>query len=548
MFTNVTFLYFLLLVPLSGFIAWLGDRIGHKTGKRRHTVFGLRPRHTAMVFTVGTGMCISLVSFALMWLFSETFRIVVRDGVRLYATNRALKHSNITLVEGKVVLQREVAAGKSQADRALSYARKAILDEDHAVAQRNVAVQQRDASLAQKQQAVVEVQRAQVSLGEETTALRNARLDLNRTRLDLTSLQGDLHAKSLSLNTAERRVGVSEREVADATQRVHDARRQVRDAEGHVAEVRRVDSALLTEQERQQRNTLADLHTRLEAQTQLINEKTIAQQKKLAELNSAVEKGQEDLLRIQTSTTALREKDITYRVGEEIDRVAIKPGYNIWRIEAILDSFMTTAARKAETRRAQKDKDAERAIVILPKIVTDDINGAKIGVGGTHTATERETLSAAAASIRKSNTDVVILIVATANAVAGEPVAVDLKLYNNPVVFSAAARIGDAKIDGNGSPQEIADKFYSFLHQDVRKTLLHAGIIPTSLGGDTADGVSAMVNLSGEEWLRIMDRIRLAGSNARVVVTAAHDLRAGDPVDLHFDVKGVTNSALRLPW
>ena len=54
MFTNVTLLFFLLLIPLAGFIAWAGDRIGHRTGKKRQSIFGLRPRHTAMVFTIGS--------------------------------------------------------------------------------------------------------------------------------------------------------------------------------------------------------------------------------------------------------------------------------------------------------------------------------------------------------------------------------------------------------------------------------------------------------------------------------------------------------------
>ena len=61
-------LVLLLLVPLSGFIAWAGDRIGHRIGKRRQSFLGLRPRHTATVFTIGAGIGIALVSFGLLLL------------------------------------------------------------------------------------------------------------------------------------------------------------------------------------------------------------------------------------------------------------------------------------------------------------------------------------------------------------------------------------------------------------------------------------------------------------------------------------------------
>jgi uncharacterized protein (DUF3084 family) len=47
MAVNYVLLAFLLLIPLSGFVAWAGDKIGHKIGKRRHSLLGLRPRHTA---------------------------------------------------------------------------------------------------------------------------------------------------------------------------------------------------------------------------------------------------------------------------------------------------------------------------------------------------------------------------------------------------------------------------------------------------------------------------------------------------------------------
>ena len=45
---------------LAGGIAYIGDRVGHQVGRRRLTLFGLRPRHTSTIVAIGTGMFIAL--------------------------------------------------------------------------------------------------------------------------------------------------------------------------------------------------------------------------------------------------------------------------------------------------------------------------------------------------------------------------------------------------------------------------------------------------------------------------------------------------------
>src|SRR5215472_5636757 len=40
------------IVVLAGLIAFVGDRVGHQVGRRRMTLFGLRPRYTSTIFAV----------------------------------------------------------------------------------------------------------------------------------------------------------------------------------------------------------------------------------------------------------------------------------------------------------------------------------------------------------------------------------------------------------------------------------------------------------------------------------------------------------------
>ncbi len=51
----------LLIIVVAGAIAYVGDRVGHQVGRRRLTMFGLRPKYTSTIVAVGTGMLIALV-------------------------------------------------------------------------------------------------------------------------------------------------------------------------------------------------------------------------------------------------------------------------------------------------------------------------------------------------------------------------------------------------------------------------------------------------------------------------------------------------------
>src|ERR1700686_5522774 len=45
---------------IAGVIAYIGDRVGHQVGRKRLTLFGLRPKYTSTVVAVATGMLIAL--------------------------------------------------------------------------------------------------------------------------------------------------------------------------------------------------------------------------------------------------------------------------------------------------------------------------------------------------------------------------------------------------------------------------------------------------------------------------------------------------------
>src|SRR5690606_30025376 len=64
----------LMLVFIGGLIAYLGDKVGMRIGRRRLTLFGLRPKHTSTLVTITTGILIAAASVTVLSIASEDVR------------------------------------------------------------------------------------------------------------------------------------------------------------------------------------------------------------------------------------------------------------------------------------------------------------------------------------------------------------------------------------------------------------------------------------------------------------------------------------------
>ena len=67
----------LVLMVMGGLIAFLGDKIGSKVGKKRLTLFGLRPKYTSIIVTIISGTLISFFTVAVMAVVNENIRVAL---------------------------------------------------------------------------------------------------------------------------------------------------------------------------------------------------------------------------------------------------------------------------------------------------------------------------------------------------------------------------------------------------------------------------------------------------------------------------------------
>ena len=65
------------IAVVAGIVAYLGNYVGRYFGRRKLSIFNLRPRYTATMFTVLTGILIAVVTFGILISISEDVRIAL---------------------------------------------------------------------------------------------------------------------------------------------------------------------------------------------------------------------------------------------------------------------------------------------------------------------------------------------------------------------------------------------------------------------------------------------------------------------------------------
>jgi len=114
------------LLVVSGLIAYVGNVVGRRIGKQRLSLFGLRPRTTAQIITVLTGVLIHVLTVGVILLVFRDVRVALfqlRDTIgKLEARADALRQEIAHLEQGEIAvfsnqeLARDVLDGRRGLD------------------------------------------------------------------------------------------------------------------------------------------------------------------------------------------------------------------------------------------------------------------------------------------------------------------------------------------------------------------------------------------------------------------------------------------------
>ena len=91
----------IIMAIVGGFIAYLADKMGSKIGKKKMSIFGLRPKHTSILLTVTSGTIIAVLTIGVMAVSSQSARTALFGMDKL---QRELKLLNAEKAEATLAL------------------------------------------------------------------------------------------------------------------------------------------------------------------------------------------------------------------------------------------------------------------------------------------------------------------------------------------------------------------------------------------------------------------------------------------------------------
>ncbi|MBQ7478796.1 MAG: DUF3084 domain-containing protein [Selenomonadaceae bacterium] len=181
-------LLIVVLIITGGVVAFIGDRLGTKIGKKRLSIFGLRPRHTSIVITIFTGICITTLTFGVMAAASENVR---------------------TALFGMEELNRNMQKTRQDLDKAFAGLASAQREQEET-----------NAALKQSKDEMQDLREQQKELEAESQRLQEGNRLLEMEKEELTRRNDELAVKNGTLEQSNASLAASNEELASDNQRL----------------------------------------------------------------------------------------------------------------------------------------------------------------------------------------------------------------------------------------------------------------------------------------------------------------------------------------
>ena len=195
--TGITLI--LVLALMGGLIAYLGDKLGSKIGKKRLRLFGLRPHDTSVVMTVVSGMLVAALTITVLTIASKEVRTALFGMKQMRA-----EIASLTATRDKANEELSAQSAKiNELDQKISEATQAA---EQARQQKAAAEAQMKDAQAQMQQAQADLGQLQARYAEASTRLQEAQEQVRQAEAARDQLQQDV--KSLEDTAKKLREGI----------------------------------------------------------------------------------------------------------------------------------------------------------------------------------------------------------------------------------------------------------------------------------------------------------------------------------------------------
>ena len=201
-------LFLIFLLVLAGVIAYAGDVIGRRIGRKHYRLFGLRPRTTALIYAIGSGVLISLVSvLAFAALNSQALRNILEADSLRGEVGQLKGQVNPLRAEVKRS-QNQLKGAQTQLEGAQTQLRGAQTRLEAAVIEvQKLSARQKEVLL---DKAALEREVSTLEAVKNDLAIRTVQLEESTVQLEESNVQLETRAETLEIQLVEFETQVKE--------------------------------------------------------------------------------------------------------------------------------------------------------------------------------------------------------------------------------------------------------------------------------------------------------------------------------------------------
>ncbi len=512
-----TVLVFLSMLVVGGGIAYSGDLLGRKIGKKRIKLFGMRPKHTAIFITSLTGSFVVLLSTLALLAVAPTVREVVLRGE---ATIREYDRQKVAFAKELAVLKSNVAQAQSQTTEA----------NRRLVAARN--------EVGAKQNAIQGLKKHQAQLVSDVAVLQARSQTLGNRNAKLTLANNELEKQSDLYQHQNAGLGKQTIELARQNDRLikqnENMRRQSAETLTKLAQME-ADTVKLEAQKAALTTRNTDLTRQNEVLERVGKDLNDANQKDIERANAqirllandidALVKDRKELLTFLSGAKDafsdylnLRVQRIAFPSGEVVARQTLEISDNREEMKKSLHSLLQDASAMAQLKGARRGDNGLAVRLVNNRYVP----GAQ---------DESAVVDGLLDELCKSKSGCIVMATTVANTTEGEPALVRLSYLPVRPTFKRGDVIATRVVNTNRPLEALVGTVVQFLQEDVRNAAVEAGTIPQL---DKSSGTTQVGIFGAAELVDLTDRLRKMGGEVEITAIAERNLNSIDPLRLKF--------------
>lgn len=518
---------FVALLVATAFIAHWSDNLGKKLGKKRVSVFGLRPRTSATLLTVASSWCIMIFTLGALLLTVTP----LRNALFRYESDRLLAIEQLKAERQKTgdaqrqtqEAQREEQNSRVEAQNANVETQNFKQQTQRARRDFQEAKRGEEEALTLQQKAALALKKAQNTLKASQAQLTRTQSDLTRGRAQLLRSQQEVTRAQQDLTRAKADLIAKQQQVKTAEKRYEQA--QARASSADTAASRATTFAFAAGEKQlaaeKKNREIAEDNRKLEAtRGQLTNE--------IAGLNTQLATAKTQLIAAQ--------QDVAYKNGV-LDVLAYAP------IRVPVDQ--TLAERRFEASRSESEiahqlhilvdaarnavKNAESGLVpgadfVVSAAIADTTTGNPIDLD------ENQAIQLYAGVLSSANQTVSARLVSAFNYPETTSV-VAARFVFRPIrtLYLARENLAEATINPNKSESAVFQQLQDLVDTARRNAVKRGAYPPLS-----PDAQNFFDGDTGPKIFNALREVQAIGRPVTVRIVAARDLDSAEPLQVRF--------------